>query len=281
MVHFDRAINSYNPAEHRQLAARFGQDIRVAALCYRSWIRWMLGYPEAALADAKSAVREAREVGQGVPLMYSLYFTSYALIHCGEYEAANVQLDELIPMATEKNAAQWNGGGMMHRGCIQALTGKASDAISVIPSGISAWQSSGSVVFVPWYLSHMARACAELGRFDDAWQHIDNALKAIETTGETWCESDVHRTAGEIALLAPKPDVGKAETHFVRALEIAREQKAKSWELRAATSFARFWLHRGERSKARELLAPVHDWFGEGFETLDLKQAKGLLHELA
>jgi predicted ATPase len=281
MVHFDHAITSYNPAEHRQLAAQFGQDIRVAALCYRSWIRWMLGYPEAALADAKSAVREAREVGQGVPLMYSLYFTSYALIHCGEYEAANVQLDELIPMATEKNAAQWNGGGMMHRGCIQALTGKASDAISVIPSGISAWQSSGSVVFVPWYLSHMARACAELGRFDDAWQHIDNALKAIETTGETWCESDVHRTAGEIALLAPKPDVGKAETHFVRALEIAREQKAKSWELRAATSFARFWLHRGERSKARELLAPVHDWFGEGFETLDLKQAKGLLHELA
>jgi hypothetical protein len=75
----------------------------------------MLGYPEAALADAKSAVAEARDVGQGVPLMYSLYFTSYALIHCGEYEAANVQLDELIPLATEKAAAQWRGGGMMHR----------------------------------------------------------------------------------------------------------------------------------------------------------------------
>ncbi len=112
LEHFDRAIASYNPREHRQLAARFGQDIRVAALCYRSWIRWMLGYPEAALADAKSAVAEARDVGQGVPLMYSLYFTSYALIHCGEYEAANVQLDELIPLATEKNAAQWRGGGI-------------------------------------------------------------------------------------------------------------------------------------------------------------------------
>jgi class 3 adenylate cyclase/tetratricopeptide (TPR) repeat protein len=107
--HFDRAIASYDPAEHRQLAARFGQDIRVAALCYRSWVRWMLGYPEAALADANSAVKEAREVGQGIPLMYALYFTSYAHIHCGAYAAANVQIDELIPMATEKNASQWRG----------------------------------------------------------------------------------------------------------------------------------------------------------------------------
>src|SRR5690348_16225005 len=80
-THFDRAIASYDPAKHRLLSARFGQDIRVAALCYRSWVRWMLGYPDVALADAKRAVNEARDVGQGVPLMYSLYFTSYAHIH--------------------------------------------------------------------------------------------------------------------------------------------------------------------------------------------------------
>ncbi|WP_375783956.1 adenylate/guanylate cyclase domain-containing protein [Bradyrhizobium sp. Pha-3] len=281
LAHFDRAIASYDPVEHRQLAAQFGQDIRIAALCYRSWIRWMLGYPDAALVDAKSAVSEAREVGQGVPLMYSLYFTSYALIHCGEYEAAKMQLDELVPLATEKNAAQWRGGGIMHRGCIQALTGKASDAIATIPSGIAAWQSSGSVVFVPWYVSHMARACGELGRLDDARRHIDDALKAIETTGETWCESDVRRTAGEIALLGPEPDVCKAEAHFARALAVAQEQKAKSWELRAATSLARLWRDRGDHKEASQLLAPVYNWFGEGFETLDLKQAKRLLHELA
>jgi len=98
----------------------------------------MLGYPEAALADAKRAVAEARDVDQGVPLRHSLYFASYTLIHCGEYEAASVQLDELIPLATEKNAAQWRGGGMMHRGCIQALTGKSSDAIPMIAEGVAA-----------------------------------------------------------------------------------------------------------------------------------------------
>jgi hypothetical protein len=91
----------------------------------------------------------------------------------------------------------------MHRGCIQALTGKPSDAIIMIPAGIAAWQSSGSVVFVPWYVSHMARACAELGQFDDAWRHVNEAFKAMETTGETWCESDIHRTAGDIALWLP------------------------------------------------------------------------------
>jgi predicted ATPase len=213
--------------------------------------------------------------------MYSLYFTSYAFIHCGDYQAADAQLDELIPMATEKNAAQWRGGGMMHRGCIQALTGKASDAITMIPAGIAAWKSSGSIVFVPWYVSHVARASAELGQFDESWRHIEEALKAIEMTGETWCESDIHRTAGEIALLAPVADVGKAEMHFARGLEVARKQQAKSWELRVATSLARLWVDRGQPNKARELLAPVYGWFNEGLQTLDLKQAKGLLDELA
>ncbi|WP_426406857.1 AAA family ATPase [Bradyrhizobium ganzhouense] len=280
LIQFDRAIASYNPAEHRQLSARFGQDIRVAALCYRSWIRWMLGYPEAALADAKGAVAEAREVGQGVPLMYSLYFTSYAFIHCGDYQAADAQLDELIPMATEKNAAQWRGGGMMHRGAMQALAGKASDAITMIPSGIAAWQSSGSVVFVPWYVAHMAKSMADLGRFDEARRHMAEALATIEKTGERWCESDIRRIAGEIAWLAPERDMSEAQAQFERALAVAREQQAKSWELRAAMSLARLWRDRGERGKALELLAGVYDWFGEGFQTFDLQQARMLLDEL-
>jgi hypothetical protein len=157
---------------------------------------------------------------------------------------------------------------MMHRGCIQTLTGKASDAIAMIPSGIAAWQSSGSIVFVPWYVAHMARAHAELGRFDEAWRHMAEPLTAIETTGETWCESDIRRIAGEIALLAPESDISKAETHFERALAIAREQQAKSWELRAATNLARLWRDRGERARARGLLAGVYDWFAEASKRL-------------
>jgi predicted ATPase len=127
----------------------------------------------------------------------------------------------------------------------------------------------------------LAKAYAELGQFDDAWRSIDEAMRAVETTKEKWCEADIHRTAGEIALRSPVPDAVKAEAYFERALAIARSQQAKSWELRAAICMARLWRDRGKRVEARNLLTPIYGWFTEGFDTRDLKQAKTLLDELA
>ena len=101
-------------------------------------------------------------------------------------------------------------------------------------------------------------------------------MTAVETTKERWCEAEVHRIAGEIALMSPEPDAAKAEAYFERALAVAREQQAKSWELRAAMSMARLWRDQGKRDEARDLLAPVYGWFTEGFDTLDLKEAKAL-----
>jgi predicted ATPase len=106
-------------------------------------------------------------------------------------------------------------------------------------------------------------------------------MNVVETTKERWYEAEVNRIAGEVALTLPKPDVEKAEACFDRALAVARAQQAKSWELRAAMSMARLWRDQGMPQQARELLAPVYDWFTEGFDTLDLKQAKALLDELA
>jgi predicted ATPase len=125
--------------------------------------------------------------------------------------------------------------------------------------------------------SYVARAYAELGQFDDAWRSIGEGVTAAETTKATWFEAEVNRIAGEIALLSPK----KAETYFEHALAIARAQQAKSWELRAAMSMARLWRDQGKRDEARDLLAPVYAWFTEGFDTLDLKEAKVLLDELS
>jgi predicted ATPase len=105
-------------------------------------------------------------------------------------------------------------------------------------------------------------------------------MTAAETTKETWCEAEIHRTAGEIALMSPEPDAAKAQAHFERAIAISRAQKAKSWELRAATSLARLWPNHGKRQQAHDLLAPVYGWFTEGFDTADLKQAEALLNEL-
>jgi predicted ATPase len=134
---------------------------------------------------------------------------------------------------------------------------------------------------IPAYFSFLASAYAEVGDFDDAWRCITDALTAIEATKERWFEAEVHRVAGDIALMSPRLDAAKAVAYFERALAIARAQNAKSWELRAAMSMARLWRDQDKRTEARDLLAPIYGWFTEGFDTLDLKEAKGLLDELA
>ena len=134
---------------------------------------------------------------------------------------------------------------------------------------------------MPTYLSYLARAYAGLGQFDDAWRCIGEAMTTMETTKERWFEAEVHRTAGEVVLAFRKSDAAKAEPHFERALAVAREQQARSWELRAAMSLARLRYDQGKRDEARALLAPVYGWFTEGFDTLDLKEAKTLLDELS
>jgi predicted ATPase len=134
---------------------------------------------------------------------------------------------------------------------------------------------------MPVHLSYLAKAYSELGQVDDASRCIREAITAIETTGERWCEAEVNRVAGEIALMSLQPDTAKAEPYFQRALAVARKQQAKSWELRAAMSMARLWRDQGRRDEARDLLAPVYGWFTEGFDTLDLKEAKALLDGLS
>jgi len=127
---------------------------------------------------------------------------------------------------------------------------------------------------------YTARAHAELGKFDDAWRCIDEATTAVETTKQKLWEAEVNRIAGEITLMSPERNVAKAEAYFQRSLGVARQQKAKSWELRAAMSLARLWRDQDKRVEARELLAPVYGWFTEGFDTRDLKEATALLKEL-
>jgi predicted ATPase len=161
-----------------------------------------------------------------------------------------------------------------------ALTGNASSAVRLITAGITAWRTTGATMLLPWYLSRLAVAYAKTDQFDGAWRCIDEAMRMTETKKERWCEPDIHRMAGEITLMSQVPDTPKAEAYFEQALVVAREQQAKSWELRAAMGMARLWHGQSKRNQARELLAPVYGWFTEGFDTRDLKEAKALLDEL-
>jgi class 3 adenylate cyclase/predicted ATPase len=279
--HYNQALAYYDPAAHRPLVTRFGQDTRVSVLSYRSVALWMLGYPEAALEDADHALKDAREIGHAATLMYALHFTSGIYIHCGNYAAADALADELVVLADEKAAMMWKATGMLRQGLVLALTGKASDAVQMLTAALTGRRSTGATQAAPLYLSHLAWAYADLGQFEDARRCIGEVMTLVETTREKWYEAEVNRVAGEIALRSPEPDVAKAQAYFERALAVARTQQAKSWELRAAMSLARLWRDQGKRDKARDLLAPVYGWFTEGFDTLDLKEAKTLLNELA
>ena len=208
--------------------------------------------------------------------MFGLGMTTFPQICC-----QNAQIDECIALAEEKGTANWKIQAMAHRGCVLALVGESTEAISTISSGIDGWRSIGAKVFATFWLPHLALGYADIGKCDEAWSKIDETMTAMETTKEKWCEAEVNRIAGEIALKSPEPDAAKAEAYFERALAVARQQEAKSWELRAAISLARLWRSQGKPQQARELLAPVYGWFTEGFDTRDLKDAKVLLDELA
>jgi predicted ATPase len=280
-AHLDRALALYDPAEHRSLTTRFGQDPGVTTLGWRAWTVWCLGYPEAALTDADRALKEAREIGQAATLMVALACTAVTHRLCGNYATASSLLDELVALANEKGAAYWKATRAVQQGEVFASMGNAIVAVDMITSGLAAQRSTGTTTFIPGFLSSLARAYADLGRSDDAWRSIDEAIAEKETSQERWREVEIWLRAGEIALLSPQRDAEKAETHFGHALAVARQQQAKSWELRAAMSLARLWRDQGKEREARELLAPVYGWFTEGFDTGDLKEAKTLLEELA
>ena len=279
-AHLDQATALYDATEHRPLATRFGADVGVSILSYRSLARWLLGYPDGALADSGQMLNEAREIGQSATTMFALQHAPLIHLLCGNHTAANAEANELVALADEKGASYWKALGISIQGCLFALTGKASDAVQMITSGSAAYRSTGATWFAPTYLSHLARAYADIGQFDDALRCLSEATNAIDTTGERWFEAEVYRTAGEIALKSPQADTAKAEAYFEQALAVARQQQAKSWELRAAMSLARLWRDQGKRDKARDLLAAVYGWFTEGLDTLDLKEAKALLDEL-
>ena len=278
---YDQALALYDPGEHRVLAARFGQDVRVAILAYRSLALWIVGYPTAALADLNRAISDAREIGQAATLMYALAHAPLLLLLSRSFESAAAEAREVIALADEKGAVIWKAAAMAFLGCTFAFSGETSNAVETVVSGIAAWRATGSTLWTPLYLLGLARAHAQLGQFDDAWGAIGEATTTMATTKEKWCEAELHRVAGEIALMSPEADMAKAQAYFDRALALARAQQAKSWELRAATSLARLWRDQGKRDAARGLLAPVYGWFTEGLDTLDLKEAKALLDGLA
>jgi len=279
-AHFDRAIGLYDSCGDRPLVAEF-QYYRGASLAWRSIVLWWLGFPEAARADAERALKDAREIGHALTLMTALFTVAWTHMLRRDYATTKALLAELVSLADEKGAASWKTAGALLRSFVSAETKEGADPVHAIASAWDAFLATGATVWAPDQRFHLAMAYADVGRFDDARKCMGEAFTTIENTKERSFEPETHRIAGEIELLSPERNVTRAEGHFQRALDIARAQQTRSWELRAATSLARLWRDQGKRQEAHDLLAPVYAWFTEGFDTPDLKEAKALLDELA
>src|SRR3984885_3180945 len=280
LFHYNRSIAIFDDANLPLMTGFGGVEARVSALCFRSQNMWMLGYPEAAVADAVEATSRSRAIGHAVTLINSLCLSGRTNILCGNYAAARAELSEGIALRSERRAVFGHAQAAVSLGVVSTLVGDYADAVEMIAAGMATWRSSGGTASVPFFQSYLALAHARLGQYDESWHHISQAIATIDATGERLWTAEVHRLAGEIALSSPIEDVARAQAHFHSAISTARRQQAKSWELRTSMSLARLWRDQGKMAQAHELLAPIYGWFSEGLDTHDLKEAKALLDQL-
>jgi tetratricopeptide (TPR) repeat protein len=209
-AHFDQALSLYDFDKHRSLATWHGQDIRVSILSFRSITLWMFGYPQAALTDVDQAVKHARESGHAPSLIYALAATSVSQLLVGDYASVNAQTDEAIAIAQEKGEVFWKAWGRILQGCVLDLTGKGSEAVQQITSGIAAYQSTGATVWLRQGLTYLAKTCADLGQFDDAWRSISEAIdtsfpKPNTVNGTPRSDTDKNLPAAESCPPAKRP----------------------------------------------------------------------------
>jgi len=280
-AHFDRGIKLCDSMERAPtVTTSIGDDSKVVMLGFRAIAVWLLGGPEAALADAEHALGRAREINPVGTLMHTLSWVILIQILCGYYATAIRLVNELLTLADDKDTTFWKAWAMMNKGLLLALTGDVSGGTHASSAGIAAWQATGATMCLPYYSSCLAMDHAKIGEFKEARRLIREATRTIEETNERWFEAEIYRMAGEIELKSPNLGEVRPGAFFERALSVARRQQAKSFELRAGMSMARLLFKQDKRAEARNLLAPIYGLFTEGFHTLDLKEARALLEEL-
>ena len=279
-THLERVLSLYDSLPSRPTPSLYTVDHRAMALSFLATTLFLLGYPDQAEARHREAVDYARTLGHshslGLVLSHSCEFHCFA----HNWESLRTQAHALVSLSTEQGFPYYLAVGTLYCGSALAELGELRDGLTAYDRGFAARRATGARSRVPLFLGLRARTHQKAGRPQDALCSLVQALDWVEGTGEHLYEAELHRLKGEVLSSPPECDRLEAEACFQRAIEVARKQGAKVWELRAATSLARLWAKRGERRKGRDLLAPVYGWFTEGFDTRDLQDAKALLDEM-
>jgi predicted ATPase len=275
--HGDGVIKLYDPQLHGQHAL---QNPGTSCGVISALALWMLGFPDQALARSKETVSIAREVAH--PFSLAVGLTWQALLHHCRRDAAEARsvADEVVALCTEQGFPYWASVAAVVRGWALTEQGHGDEGMVQIREGAALVQATGARIWRPYRLSLLAEAHTKAGQVQGANDLLDEALTVAGKTKERYWQTELHRMKGELHLARAAGGAAKAETCFKQALKVARGQNAKSLELRAATCLARLWQGQGKRAKARDTLAPIYDWFTEGFDTADLQEANVLLEEL-
>jgi predicted ATPase len=276
--YFERSRALYDSPRHRIHAALYGQDPGVALLSHGSWTLWHLGYPDQALAWSRQAVALAHDVAHPFSQVFALDYASILHQLRGERPAFRARADEATAISVEQHFAFWLARTGILRGWALAQSSEINKGIAEMRENLAAYRDTGSELFVTYYLILLATAYARSGDAGAARAALDEGLALVQATeGRLW-EAELYRLQGELLLQSNQPaDEAAVESIFQQALEIARQQEARSLELRAVMSLSRLWDRQGKRAEGRGQLAATYNWFTEGFDTADLKEALALL----
>jgi predicted ATPase len=246
---------------------------------FAAWTLWFLGYPDQGLVQNDEAVILAQQIDHPFSLCVALINAALSHQYRQEGQAAQERADAAITLATAQGFPLWRAVGSLMRGWALAHQGQVKEGIEQINQGLIALRATGAEMRRPYFLALLAEAHGTLGEPEAGLKVLVEALVHVEHTGDRYYEAEIHRLKGELLLQQHLDNQAEAEACFHKALDIARSQQAKSFELRSATSLARLWQQQGKRQEAHDLLAPVYGWFTEGFDTADLKDTKALLDE--
>jgi predicted ATPase len=276
-THLEQAIALYDPQKPRSLAPF---DPGVACLGVAARTLWALGYPDQALGRIRESLILAQERSHSFSQAFVFYITAEHHYLRREAEASQEQAEALIALSNEQGFALWEGLGVTFQGWALAKQGRKEEGIARIGQGLSVTQAAGGGLWQPHFLALLAEASGEAGQPGIGLTMLTQALDLASKTGERRWEVERYRLKGELLLMQDQSNTAQAESCFQRAIEIARDQRARSWELRATTSLTRLLERHGRRKEAHSMLSEIYAWFTEGFDTADLKEAQTLLEEL-
>ncbi len=279
---FQRGLDAYPAATRCRDILRFGVDVKASALSYQAMNLWLRGFPDTATQASQLAIEEARGVNHPVSLCVALAWpTSMLPLRLGDLDRASRHIAELTDHAEAHALAPYHAFGLCAKGSLAVIQGNRAVGIDLLRAGLAEMRDAQYYLFYPVFLAELALALAASGLVDDALAEIETALQRTVETDYLWFLPEALRIKGELLARQGTADGSVIDDIFGRSIDAARRQKALYWELRSATSLARFWCDHDRPQDARHLLAPVFDRFSEGFATTDLREAKSLLDQLA